>query len=838
MKKLIAIFIFSLGGIFNLQAQQTVITGKVSDATNGEPMGYVKIFIKGTAVNTVTDFDGIYTLRIDPKVAADSISALYIGYKVKRKKYVKGQSQTINIQIEPSSLETQEVVVRAKENPAYALIRKAVVNKVNNDRSALKQIESEQYSKVEIDIDHISTKMKKRKAMREVAAMLDSMKDVTGDDGKPVLPFYMTETIKDVYVDYTQNKRKEEIKAQKKRGVGLGDGAILQQLIEQAFVEYDFNQNWVRIVNKDFISPLADGWKLYYEFYLEDSMFVAGDWCYKIEVSPKNPKDLAFKGHIWIADSSFALKRLDLAVDKAANINFIDLIKIKQELEKTALGPWFPLRTRILLDIEEPLDSVAGIIAKYYISNKNIKINQVRTEKGFFDTEFVTAEDATDKDQSFWDEHRHENLSASEKKVYKMIDTLNHLPTVKTYIEIIDIAINGYKRIGYFDIGPYLYLYNHNNVEGHRIRLGFKSNAFFSKNLTLKGYMAYGTLDEKIKYNGEVGYIFSKNHWTEMKVAHTKDIEQLGFESDLAGNNALFLATARNGKLRRPYWFTENKISFESEIAKGITPAIFLSTRSFDAIPDANAPFRYYENVSDTTHSAIGTHLNATELAAQIRLSKKEIWIRNGTNRMSLGTMNWPIVTLRYTHGFKGVLDGSFTYNKLNINITHKFRTGFLGYSRYNCNAGYIPEQLPYPLLRVHLGNQTPFYNRTSFNLMNYFEFVSDRFVSIEYSQHLEGLLFNNIPLLNRLKWREVLSTNVLYGGVSKANEDIMVGYSQNPQFHHLTNTPYWEVGYGIENIFKFLRIEMLHRLTYNNEQQLGYKINKWGLKLSAQFTL
>ena len=838
MKKLIAIFIFSLGGIFNLQAQQTVISGKVSDATNGEPMGYVKIFVKGTAINTVTDFDGMYTLRIDAKVESDSISALYIGYKVKRKKYVNGQRQTINIQIEPSSLETQEVVVRAKENPAYALIRKAVINKNNNDRSELKQIESEQYSKVEIDIDHISTKMKKRKAMREVAAMLDSMKDVTGDDGKPVLPFYMTETIKDVYVDYAQNKRKEEIKAQKKRGVGLGDGAILQQLIEQAFVEYNFNQNWVRIVNKDFVSPLADGWKLYYEFYLEDSMFVGGDWCYKIEVSPKNQQDLAFKGHIWIADSSFALKRLDLAVDKSANINFIDQIKIKQELEKTTLGPWFPLRTRILLDIEEPLDSVAGIIAKYYISNKNIKINQVRTEKGFFDTEFVAAEDATEKDQSFWDNHRHENLSASEKNVYKMIDTLNHLPTVKTYIEIIDIAINGYKRIGYFDIGPYLYLYNHNNVEGHRIRLGFKTNLFFSKNLSLKGYMAYGTLDEKIKYNGEIGYILSKNHWTEIKVSHTRDIEQLGFETDLAGNNALFLATARNGNLRRPYWFTENKIAVESEIKKGITPAIYLSTRSFDPILGTNVPFQYYENMSDTAHSAIGTRLNATELAGQIRFSKKEIWIRNGTTRMSLGTMNWPIVTLRYTHGFKAILGGSFNYNKVNINITHKFKTGFLGYSRYNFNAGYIPEQLPYPLLRVHLGNQTPFYNRTSFNLMNYFEFVSDRFVSLEYSQHLEGLLFNNIPLLNRLKWREVVSTTLLYGSVSKANEAIMVGNNQNPQFHHLNNTPYWEVGYGIENIFKFLRIEMLHRLTYNNEQQLGYKINKWGVKLSAQFTL
>ncbi len=840
MYKFLFLFLFFLAEIVSATAQQTIISGKVTDASNGEPMGYVKVFIKGTSVNTVTDFDGNYSLTIDSKIENDTISVLYLGYKLRKKKYIKGQKQILNIQIEPTSLEMQEVVVRAKENPAYQLIRKAVINKKLNDRALIKQIETEQYSKIEIDIDHISNKMKKRKAMREIAALLDSMKEVNGDDGKHVLPFYMTETIKNVYVDRVINKEKELIVAQKKRGVGLGEGTILQQLIEQAFIEYDFNQNWVMIVNKNFVSPIADGWKMYYEFYLEDSMFVDKDWCYKIEVTPKNPQDLAFKGHIWITDSSYALKRVDLVIDKTANLNFVDLIKIKQELDQTASGPWYPARTRILLDIEEPLDSIAGMIAKYYISNKDVIINQPHTEKDFFDTEYNIAEDAQEKQQSYWDEKRHEKLNTSEKNVYQMIDTLNNLPTVKTYIELIDIAINGYKRIGYFNIGPYLYLYNHNNVEGHRVRLGFVTNFRMSNKLTLKGYLAYGTKDKKWKYSGGLNYIFSKNHWTELSISHTRDIEQLGFETDLAGNNALFLASTRNGMLRRPYWFTENTFSFESEIKKGITPSIHFKTRSFDPLQEfyLNHPFAYYKNVSDTANSPKGYNLNATEIAGQIRLSRKEIWIRNGNNRMSLGTKNWPVLTLRYAHGFKGLLGGSFDYNKININVVHRFKTGFLGYGRYNFNAGYIHEELPYPLLRVHLGNETPLYNRNSFNLMNYFEFVSDRFVSIEYAQHLEGLLFNKIPLLNKLKWREVLTTTVLWGGVKSANENIMVGGVFNPQYNHLTNTPYWEAGYGIENIFKFLRIEVLHRLTYNDEQQLGYKINRWGLKFSAQFTL
>lgn len=839
MKKILFIFFLILANIFWVNAQ-TVVNGKVSDATNGEPLGYVKVFIKGTTVKTLTDFDGNYTLTIDSKIESDSISVFYLGYKSKKKKYSKGKTQTINFQIEPSVMETEAVVVRASENFAYKLIRRAVKNKQYNDRAQIKCIESEQYSKVEVDIDHISTKMKKRKAMREIAALLDSMKEVSGDDGKPVLPFFMTETIKDVYVDNEQNKRKEIIKAQKKNGVGLGDGAILQQLIEQAFIEYNFNQNWVRIVNKDFISPIADGWKMYYEYYLEDSMYIGQDWCFKIEVTPKNPKDLAFRGHIWITDSSYALKRVDLTIDKTANLNFIDQIKIKQELGKTSSGPWYPERTRILLDIEEPLDSVAGMIAKYYISNKNLTINACHTEKDFFDVEHNIAEDAYEKKPEFWDDNRHENLSKSEKNVYKMIDSLKNLPTVRTYIEIIDIAINGYKRVGKVDIGPYVFLYNHNNVEGNRFRLGFRTNNSFSDKLTLKGYLAYGDKDYKLKYSGEVNYLFSKNHWTEGKVSHTRDIEQLGFESDLAGTNTLFLATARNGRLRRPYWFTENRFSIESEVKKGIIPSLYFTTRTFEPLQKFyhGHDFAYYKNPTDTTNSEIGRDLNISELAAQVRLSKKEIWIRNGTSRMSLGTLNWPILTIRYTHGFKDLFGGSFNYNKLNVNVTHKIKTGFLGYTRYNFNAGYIHETLPYPLLRVHLGNETPFYNRTSFNLMNYFEFVSDRFASIELSQHLEGLIFNKIPFIQRFKLREVVTTTVLWGGVKKANENIMVGGEYNPQFHHLSNTPYWEVGYGIENIFKFLRIEMLHRLTYNNEQQLGYRINKWGVKLSAQFTL
>lgn len=826
------IFLFLFICFVQTAFAQYTIKGRVTDAGTNEPLGFVNVFVKGTKFKSTTDFDGNYSITINSPVTVDSLTASNLGYKPKKKPFIKNTNQVIDFQLESVLLSTREVVIRPRENTSYEMVKKAVANKKLVSRDNLKTYQAETYRRLEVDIDQISGKLRKTKPMREIATLLDSVHAIKGEDGKPVLPFYVSEKAEDVYV---QNKpsvlHKNYVKGENIKGFGIDEGTFLQQIIETSFIEYDFNQNYIRVVNKDFASPIGDSWKLYYDYYISDSMFIGKDWCFKLEVMPKNKLDLAFTGHIWIADSSWAIKRLDLTVDKTANLNFIDQIKIKQELEPTEVGVWFPARTRVLIDVEEPTDSTAGLIAKFYLSNRNLQVNKEYPPR-FFSNPLEKAPDADYKDAAFWDLNRHEKLTQNEKNVFKMIDTIKHLPTVKSYIEIIDIAINGYYHLKYIDLGPYPTMYSFNNVEGSRFRLGFKTNQQFSKFITLRGHLAYGTRDKAFKYGASATLYLSRKKWTTLSISHQKDVEQVGFINEFGPANALFAAFTRIGTLRRPYWHTETNIRFENEVIKGILPAVYVKLFNYDPIANGvgNNPFEFINENNEISNS-----FNTTEIGFNLRLSRKETWLNAGNDRRSIGSKNWPILTLNYGQGFKGVLNGDFNYKKYSAVLNYSLKLGWLGYSNMNLTSALTDGVLPYPALRVHLGNQSIFFNKSSFNLMNFFEYVSDKFVSYQLNHHFEGIVFNKIPLIKKWKWREIASANLLWGGISKSNISIVPNQFTSPQFYNLNNTPYIELGYGIENIFKFLRIEMLHRVTYLNTP---YKINRVGIRLSAEVTL
>jgi len=815
---------------------QTIITGKITDAATGEALGFVNVFIKGSQNRTTSDFEGYYKLIINKPTNADSISFANIGYKTKKKHYEKGKNQTIDIQLDPVLLNTREVIIRPRENTSYAMIKKAIAQRDKVDRSNLQSYENETYKRIELDIDNISQKLRKKKAMREIAALLDSTKNISGEEGKSLLPFYIVEKYGKHFV---KNKpifdEKNILEAQKIKGLGLGDESYLSQLYEMAFKEYNFNKNWVKIVNKDIASPLSENWKIYYDYFISDSMYIGKEWSFKLEVLPKNNLDPVFHGHIWIADSSWAIKRLDLTVDKSANLNFVELIKVKQELEPTSEGIYLPVKTRILVDVAEPTDSAAGLIAKYYVTNTNFKTNQ-NYEDNFWKESEIINEDADTKDNSFWEKNRPDILTQAEKNVYKMIDTIKSLPTVKTYIEILDIALNGYYRTKYVDFGPYPYIIGYNNVEGIRLRLGLKTNPALSKKFTLRSFLAYGVSDNKFKYENNLAFHLSRRRWTTLTFFNHYDIEQLGLYNDLPGqtpNNPIFVAIARLGTLKRPYWHQENSVTLEREFRKGIILGSQFKLFNFNHHPTLfGSDFKFISSDNLSNKAEVST----SELTLYGRFSYKELWVNFGNERSSLGVTNSPIVNVYYTKGFKNVLNGSFDYQKYQANLLYRFKTSIFGSARIFVAGGFIEGKLPYPLLKSHLGNQSVIFNQNSFNMMNFFEFVSDKYASFSYEQHFDGFFFNRIPLIKKLKWRELASVKLLWGEVAQKNKDIIPNYEQFPPFSALnSNIKYGEISYGIENVKKVFRFEVFHRLNYLNEP---YNIQKIRLKLSFQFTL
>lgn len=826
-KVFLLVFFFVLGLCETSISQEIIVRGKVTDAETGEGMPLVNIVIKATGKGTTTDFDGNYILRLTTRT--DSILAFYFGYLNKMKPIDNWVSQTMDFQLKPDVSLLEEVTVFSGENPAFKFIRKVVENKERNDKRNLSYYHCETYNRHELSIDNLSEKFRNKKIMRKIVQIYDSLKIIAGDDGKPILPVFVSETISDFYYRTKPEKTKEEIKALKVTGVGFDEGSFVSQLLGSTFQEYNFYRNTLPILGKDFVSPIADGWDGFYKYELADSLFYKGNWCYKIEFKPKRKEDLAFTGTMWIADTSFAIKQIDVSAGKGNNINYIDKIKIQQELEPTSEGPWVPVKTRVLIDISEVGDQSPGMLAKFYTSNKNIETSNPKPLK-FFDERLVTNEDASLKTEIYWDQNRHDSLTATEKSVIAIIDSVKNMPVVKTYIDIVNIAVNGYKRIGVIDIGPYLFLYSHNNIEGHRFRLGMRTNVNFSNSWILKGYLAYGTRDSRFKYSAGAAKILSRTPWTVVSFERKEDYEQVGVPTEFVDNN-LFLAAINWGILRGPYYTRQNTFAFQTDISKGITEKIIFKTKTFE--PHATFPFSFYEN--DSTKSR---EYNTSEITLETRLAKDELFIQRDLDRVSLGTKRWPVLTLRLTAGIKGVIKSDFDYQKVTLGLSHILKLGIWGRTHFDFTAGKVFSKVPFPLLEVHMGNESLYYTTRAFNLMNFFEFVSDNYVTLKYRHYFEGLFLNRIPLMKKLKWRFLTAGNIAYGGVSNKNLSLIpprdVFGIATPRFYSLEEKPYVEIGYGIENIFKIFRIDAYHRLTHLDHPG----VKRFGIKFSIQFIL
>lgn len=812
---LVFFYCISVSSIFG----QFVIKGRVTDANNGDPIPFASVGLVGVNQGARTNFQGEFTLN--SKFTADSLFTSFVGYKKRVKKITRGLAfQEINFQIEPSTLEMAEVKVYSGENPAFKILRGVLQHKESNDRSKLTAYEYDSYSKMELDVDNISEKFKERRVMKDIAQAIKKFEEMAGEDGKLIIPTYLSESIGKFYYLENPKRKKEFIQKTNIRGVGVSDGSFVSQLVGGNLVaNYNFYQNYVPFFGKDFASPIGENWKAKYSYFLGDTVNVEGRVCYQLDFDPKNSADLVFRGQMWIDTTSFALVQIDAVVDKGANLNFIERIKISQELEQTSNGVWLPARTRFLIDLEEVSKGSAGLLLKMYISNKNFIVNKPH-EISFYDVPSEVAQDATRPNAEFWKHARHEPLSSYDYLAASLIDTVQNLPIVRTYVEVAELVLSGYRQFNGIEAGPYLTSFAINAVEGARFRLGFRTNANFDKKWIFRGNVGFGTKDLVPKYSLELNHLFSKKKWTIAGLRHTYDVERVGLTPEYIGDNKLFYAFTRWGAFSGAFFRRETDAFFSSELAKAITLTTSLTTRSFDPL----FHFQFRLNPELGRASAVQDNYQETFATIELRFAKNVTFIMNGNERIALATKRFPMITLKYQHGFKGFLGGDFTYDRFTLKAYQTIRLGTLGRSDYTFTAGYTPSNLPAPLLFPHLGNETFFFVRSAFSTMNYFEFVSDQFASIQYNHNFEGLLFNRIPLIRKLKWRLIGSANVLMGSQRSANREIMkevdnplrVKFEDRYSFDSLDPTkPFAEVGYGIDNIFKVFRLQAFHRLTY-----------------------
>ena len=791
---------------------QTIVTGRVFDLVTGEAIPFAIVTLKGTSVGTSTDFDGNY--RIETKIKADSVQVAYTGYVSKTFSVKVGETQVINAGLEVFTLE--EVLVKPGENPAHKIIKRVIANKERNDKKKLKAYEYEVYNKIEFDLNNIPKSLKEKKVMKPIKFIFENVDSSNSNGEKPFLPIFMIENLSQFYWRDNPKLKKEIILASRVTGI---ENSSVSQVMGDMYQNINVYDNNILVFGKEFVSPVSDNAIFYYKFYLEDSLFIGNTRCYHIRFKPRRKQELLFSGNMWVADTTFGLRRLEMSIPKDANINFIQTANVIQEFTY-ADSSWMLMKDRLVIDFSIK-EGQTGIYGRKTTSYRNIVTNKPK-ENAFFNLgENITVnDDATKKNDAFWESHRHDSLSSNEKKIIKMIDTLQTLPVYRTWVDIFTIIISGYETIGNFEIGPYSNMLSYNLLEGTRLRFGGKTSHKFSRWYQLSGYLAYGLNDEKFKYSiGFKSFITKKPIRQLVGINYKSDLEILGQSQNGFSQDNFFASFLRRTPLNSLTRVDETMLWYEREWMPGLTTKASFVNRKLAPTGGITYNYRLPDN-------QIGyyPYLRTSELRLLTRFAYDEKYINGEFSRASLGT-KYPVLQVNFATSIPNLYESQFSYKKLVVKVDDRVRIHpLLGYTDFTLEAGKFWGAAPYPLLELHGGNVTYLYDYMAYNMMNFYEFVSDRYASFWVFHHFEGLFLNKIPLLRRLKWREVVTYKVLFGSVNDANRKELIFPNT---LYALNGRPYQEVSVGIENIAKIFRVDAFWRLAYRDIP--GAQL--WGIK-------
>ncbi len=795
-------FIFIHCFVFHLtsSAQETRINGKVFDADSKEPLPFVTVVFKGTKTGTTSDIDGNFFLSAAGP--ADSIVISYTGYLRQAKAVQNGKEQAVTVYLKPDVVSLHEVVILPGENPALRILREVISHKPKNDRDKLSAYEYSVYNKIEFDLNNIPPEFKKKKIFKPIKFVFDYI-DSTNVKEKPYLPLFLIENLSRFFYRSEPKYTKEIIQASKI--AGTENEKSVSQFMGDMYQRVDLYENTILVFEKNFISPISNNGLFYYKYYLLDSGLVDGSYCYHLKFKPRRKGDLCFSGNMWIADTSFALKRLEMGIGEDANVNFIQGMNVIQEYVKVDTA-WMLSKDRLVIDFALTKKDI-GVYGRKTTYYKNFIINKPHDEKFYSRTEdVIVSEEGLHKDESFWKKNRFDTLSKNEAQIYKMVDTIQSLPIYKTWQDIVLTFYTGYLPWGNVELGPYYNIYSHNLAEGHRFRFGARTSDKFSKWYELNGYAAYGTQDEEFKYKAGFRSYITREPRQIISGFYKHDVEILGKSwNGFTHDNVLGTVFARN-PFRNYTMVNESQLAYELEPFSGFNTQVFFVNRIMKPV-GANT-YNFYGNDSSIQSK---DNIITSEIRTRLRFAYDEKYVEGTFDRSSTGT-KYPVLTLNYSAGLKGVLNSDYKYHKLSLNVEKRFHINPLGYTDWFVEAGQVFGNAPYPLLNLHGGNETYVYDPYAYNMMNYYEFVSDRYFTAQAFHHFEGFFLNRIPLLRKLKWREVVTAKYLVGTLSDKNRNILIFPNT---LTALDKGPYMEAGVGIENIFKIFRIDAIWRLSY-----------------------
>ena len=845
----------AVAGIFLSHAQSfTSASGIVKDSITGEPLPFVSVYFDGSTIGAMTDDNGTFTLQNNQGYT--KLAAASLGYDTKFIDLKPGKkNDNLEVLLKPTAFEISEVVVKPKrekytrkDNPAVELIKKVIAHKNDNRIEAKPEYQTEVYEKLSLSLDNFNPNLDKNKFLKKFKFIKNYL-DTSEFNGKPILTVSVRENLSDFYYRKSPKAEKTIVRAKRMQGIDktLDDGGGITSNLEEIFKSINIFDNNIPILLNRFVSPLSSTLATtYYHYYIMDTLDVGGDKCVDLAFVPANSESYGFTGRLYITlDGNYAVKKVLLNTPANINLNWVDKLRIEQEFKQMPDSTWVLDQENTFVNfyvVKGTQQLYAHQLRNY--DNYNFNVQNADSVFGLLGALHVLPE-ATAQPDTFWTHNRPIPLKEKEDALKDLLGQLRKVPAFNAIIKTAEILITGYiptandKKVTKFDFGPMNTTFSANHLEGFRMRVGGMTTANLNPYWFASGYLAYGTNDRKIKYNLKLTHSFTKKEYHEgenpvnnLSFIQEYDVYTPGQDFLFTSKDNIFVAWKVGEPVTKMQYIRKSVLQYEKEWLNGLTWKSWIMNQNNEAAGTLQYIKRDESgnlyHIKDFTTSEIGT---------QLRFAPGERAYNGRSGKESVFNLSKdaPVFKLSHQLGIKGVLGGDYNYNHTEISAEKRIWLSSFGHIDAQVKAGKVWDKVPFPLLILPNTNQSVTIQPEAFHMMNALEFVTDQYVSFNATYYLKGWILNRIPGIKWVRLREVLSFNMIYGGLTdKNNPTLTPGLFLLPDgTQPLGSTPYMECSVGLENIFKILRIDYYRRLTYLDHPD----IKKGGIRIALRFT-
>ena len=842
-----------LGCCISVSAQN--IQGVVTDSLTNDPIPYLSVFYEGKGVGSITDNDGHY--KVETRKGWNKLTFSAVGYVTKVVNIIPGVTKNLNVRMRPDDIMLDEVVVKPKRekysrknNPAVELMKKVIAHKNNNKLSENDYYQYNKYQKITMSLNDVTPEMLEKGMYKKMPFLKDQI-ELCEETNKFILPISVDETASQKIYRKHPKSEKTIIKGMSSTGVNelFATGDMLSTVLKDVFTDVNIYDNDIRLLQYPFISPISSSDAIsFYKFYIMDTTFVDKDKCFHLTFVPNNSQDFGFTGHLYVlADSSYTVKKCTMNLPKKSGVNFVDNMDIIQEFEQLPNGEWV-LKTDDMIVEMTLMKIMQGFQIRRTTRYSDYAFDELPQQLFKRKGAEIKEADAMMRGDDFWNQYRPVPLTQTESSMDMLVKRLEQMPGFKYVIFVLKAFIENFVETGTkdnpskVDIGPVNTMISNNYIDGLRLRMSAQTTANLNPHLFLKGYYAYGFKDHRSKYMGEVEYSFNKKEYLPREFP--KNSITFSYQYDVMSPTDKFLKTDKDNVFVSFKTSTVDQMSYVRNIAlKYENETQFGLKTTVEVKHSTDEPTGGLAYITNDDQKTLVPEIQTMEASLAFRYAPGETFVNTKQRRIPV-SFDAPVFTLSHTTGFKGVLGGEYNFNLTEVGLYKRFWFSSWGKSDMFVKGGAQRNKVPFPLQIMPASNLSYILQRETFNLINNMEFLNDRYASLDVSWDLNGKIFNRIPLLKKLKWREAIGFKMLYGHLTDKNNPMKhPGDSElflfptrdgrPTSFVMDPKTPYMECSVGIHNIFKILHIDYVRRLNYLDHPDA----NKWGVRFMVMMT-